>query len=129
METAWIRTELQVNKEFYFVLIDLQAQKNTLEILNRLNRCYPVAENEMEKNVQQLLGPINKLNIHQATDALQQGDAERLGQLMVEAQDNFDRYATPICPEELTAPVLHNVLNYPAIKSSYLGRQRGWLTR
>ena len=114
-------TELRVNQEFYFVLIDLQAQKNTLEILNHLNRCYPVAENEMEKNVQQLLGPINKLNIQQATDALQQGDAERLGKLMVEAQDNFDRYATPICPEELTAPALHNVLNYPAIKPHIWG--------
>jgi UTP-glucose-1-phosphate uridylyltransferase/mevalonate kinase len=114
-------TELRVNKEFYFVLIDLQAQKNTLEILNRLNRCYPVAENEMEKNVQELLGPINKLNIQQASDALQQGDAERLGQLMVEAQDNFDRYATPICPEELTAPALHAVLNYPAIKPHIWG--------
>jgi UTP-glucose-1-phosphate uridylyltransferase/mevalonate kinase len=114
-------TELRVNKEFYFVLIDLQAQKNTLEILNRLNRCYPVAENEMEKNVQELLGPINKMNIQQASDALQQGDAERLGQLMVEAQDNFDRYATPICPEELTAPALHAVLNYPAIKPHIWG--------
>jgi UTP-glucose-1-phosphate uridylyltransferase len=114
-------TELRVNKEFYFVLIDLQAQKNTLEILNRLNRCYPVAENEMEKNVQELLGPINKMNIQQASDALQQGDAERLGRLMVEAQDNFDRYATPICPEELTAPALHAVLNYPAIKPHIWG--------
>jgi len=113
--------ELRVNREFYFVLIDLQAQKNTLEILNRLNRCYPVAENEMEKNVQQLLGPINKLNIQQATEALQQGDAERLGKLMVEAQSNFDCYATPICPEELTAPVLHNILNYPAIQSHIWG--------
>ena len=113
--------ELRVNKEFYFVLIDLQAQKNTLEILNRLNRCYPVAENEIEKNVQQLLGPINKLNIQQATDALQQGNAERLGKLMVEAQNNFDRFATPICPEELTAPVLHNILNYPAIQPHIWG--------
>ena len=113
--------EVQVSKELYFVLIDLQAQKNTLEILNRLNRCYPVAENEMEKNVQQLLGPINKMNIQQAADALQLGDAERLGKLMVEAQDNFDSYATPICPEELTAPALHSVLNYPAIQSHIWG--------
>ena len=114
-------TELRVNSEFYFVLIDLQAQKNTLEILNRLNRCYPVAENEMERNVQQLLGPINKQNIQQATEALQKGNAEQLGQFMVEAQDNFDRYATPICPEELTAPVLHKVLNYPAFKPHVWG--------
>jgi len=60
METAWETTELQVNKELYFVIVDLQAQKDTLEILNRLNRCYPFAENDMERGVQELLGPVNK---------------------------------------------------------------------
>ena len=31
---------------------------------------------------------------------------------MAEAQAFFDRYASPACPEELSAPVLHSVLNY-----------------
>lgn len=114
-------TELLVNKNLYFVLIDLQAQKNTLEILNRLNRCYPVAENEMERNVQELLGPVNKRIVHQAVECIENGEEKRLGDLMVEAQDQFDRYATPVCPEELTAPILHNLINYPALKPYILG--------
>jgi galactokinase len=42
-------TELQVKENLYFVIVDLGAQKDTMEILNRLNRCYPFAENEIER--------------------------------------------------------------------------------
>ncbi|GAB4543946.1 MAG: hypothetical protein Kow0063_37530 [Anaerolineae bacterium] len=114
-------TELRVPQDMYFVIVDLQAQKDTMEILARLNRCYPFAENEIERGVQELLGPINKRIVHQAIEALQQGNAERLGALMVEAQAFFDRYAQPACPEELTAPVLHRVLNYEPLKPHIYG--------
>jgi len=114
-------TELQVPEDMYFVIVDLQAQKDTMEILARLNRCFPFPENEVERDVQELLGPINKRVVHQAIEALQVGDAERLGALMAEAQAFFDRYATPACPEELTAPVLHRVLNYEPLKPHIWG--------
>jgi len=114
-------TELQTPEDMYFVIVDLQAQKDTMEILARLNRCYPFAENEIERGVQELLGPINKRIVHQAIESLQAGDAQRLGELMVEAQKFFDRYATPACPEELTAPVLHRVLNYEPLKPHIWG--------
>lgn len=114
-------TELQVPEDMYFVIVDLQAQKDTMEILARLNRSYPFAENELERNVQELLGPINKRIVNQAVEALQSGDAERLGSLMIEAQAFFDRYATPACPEELAAPVLHRVLDYEPLKPHIWG--------
>ncbi len=113
--------ELQTPQDMYFVIVDLQAQKDTMEILARLNRSYPFAENEIEQGVQELLGPINKRIVLQAVEALQAGNAERLGALMVEAQAFFDRYATPACPEELTAPVLHRVLNYEPLKPHIWG--------
>jgi UTP-glucose-1-phosphate uridylyltransferase/mevalonate kinase len=114
-------TALQVNQALYFVIVDLQARKDTMEILNRLNRCYPYAENEVERGVQELLGPINKRLVHQSMDALRDSDAPRLGALMTEAQVFFDRYATPACPEELTSPVLHHVLGYEPLKPYILG--------
>ena len=114
-------TALQVNQPLYFVIVDLQARKDTMEILNRLNRCYPYAENEVERGVQELLGPINKRLVHQSMDALRDSDAQRLGSLMTEAQVFFDRYATPACPEELTSPVLHHVLGYAPLKPHILG--------
>ena len=113
--------ELHVNEPLYFVLVDLQAKKDTLEILNRLNRCYPFAKNDLERGVQELLGPINKRIVHQAMDALQQVDGQRLGELMSEAQGFFDRYAMPVCPEELTSPVLHKILDYEPLKPHVWG--------
>ncbi|MDL1885713.1 GHMP kinase [Anaerolineae bacterium CFX8] len=114
-------TELRVKGELHFVIVDLQAQKDTMEILARLNRSYPFAETEIERGVQQLLGPVNRRIVHQAIEALEAGDAQRVGALMLEAQANFDRYATPACPEELTAPVLHRVLNYELLKPHIWG--------
>lgn len=113
--------ELRVKDNLYFVIVDLQAQKDTMEILARLNRAYPFADNEIEEGVQQLLGPINKRIIGEAMAALEAGDAERLGALMVEAQALFDQYAMPACPEELTAPVLHRVLNHKPLKPHIWG--------
>jgi UTP-glucose-1-phosphate uridylyltransferase/mevalonate kinase len=113
--------ELRVRQDLHFVIVDLHAKKDTMEILARLNKCYPFAENEVERGVQELLGPTNKRIVHEAIEALQAGEAERVGALMVEAQSLFDRYATPACPEELTAPVLHQVLNYEPLKQHIWG--------
>jgi UTP-glucose-1-phosphate uridylyltransferase/mevalonate kinase len=114
-------SELQVPEDLYFVIVDLHAQKDTMEILARLNRSYPFTETEVERGVQELLGSINKRIVHQAVEALQAGDAQRLGELMVESQAFFDRYALPACPEELTAPVLHRVLAHESLKPHIWG--------
>jgi len=113
--------EMRAGDDLYFVLVDLQAEKDTMEILARLNRSYPFPENAVEEGVQKLLGPINKRIVHQATEALKVGDAQQLGALMTEAQQFFDRYATPACPEELTAPVLHKVLSYEPLQPHIWG--------
>ncbi len=113
--------ELQVKEPMYFILVDLQAKKDTMEILNHLNRCYPFAENEVERGVQELLGSINKRIVRQAIEALESSDGERLGALLTEAQVFFDRYATPACPHELTSPVLHKILDYPSLKPHIWG--------
>jgi len=114
-------SELRPKADLYFVIVDLNAQKDTMRILSRLNRCYPVAENEIEQGVQNLLGPINKRIVHEAIEAIKAADAARVGALMIEAQEQFDRYAAPACPEELTSPVLHKVLNYAPLKPHIWG--------
>jgi len=113
--------ELRVGCDLHWVIVDLQGSKDTVEILARLNRSYPFAQGELERGVQQLLGPINKRIVHQAVDALQGGDAQLVGALMSEAQGFFDRYATPACPEELTAPILHRVLSYAPLQPHIWG--------
>jgi UTP-glucose-1-phosphate uridylyltransferase/mevalonate kinase len=113
--------ELRVREAMYLVIVDLGGQKDTLEILARLNRAYPFAENELERGVQNLLGPVNKSIVYQAVEALERSDPRRLGELMVEAQALFDRYGIPACPEELTAPLLHRVLSYEPLKPHIWG--------
>lgn len=105
-------TEIRPAREMHFVIADLKAKKDTLAILQHLNRCYPFAENPVERGVQELLGPVNKRVVHEAIAALTAGDAQRLGALMSEAQALFDRYAIPASPEQLSAPVLHRVLHH-----------------
>jgi UTP-glucose-1-phosphate uridylyltransferase/mevalonate kinase len=114
-------SEVRPARELHFVIVDLKARKDTVEILKRLSRAYPFAEGERERAVQQLLGPHNRRLVHEATAALQAGDAERLGALMREAQQAFDRDAAPVCPEELKAPLLHRVLAHPAVQPHVWG--------
>ncbi|MBP1634502.1 MAG: putative UTP--glucose-1-phosphate uridylyltransferase [Acidobacteria bacterium] len=113
--------EVRPARELHFVIVDLRAGKNTLEILKRLNRSYPFADGPAERAVQELFGPISKRIVGEARAALEAGDAERIGALMTEAQAFFDRYATPLCPEELTAPALHRVLAYEPLRPHIWG--------
>ena len=108
--------ELSVGRDIHMVIVDLKAAKDTREILNQLNHCYPFAENERQRRVQAYLGPINRGLVNRATVALRAGDAAALGALMTEAQQLFDANIQPACPSQLTAPALHKLLAWPAIQ-------------
>ncbi len=109
-------TELSVPENMYFVIVDLGAGKDTLLILNQLSHSYPLAESELEKNVQHYLGPLSAQITQEAYHALRDGEAEAVGNLMTRAQAEFDKHLIPACPSQLTAPVLHKVLNYEPIQ-------------
>ena len=113
--------EKTVRENLYFVITDLCAEKDTKEILNRLNHCYPFAEGAMQEDVQNCLGRINAQIIERAVEALDAGDAEKIGSLMIEAQGQFDKNLIPACPSELTAPVLHKVLSHEPIQPYIYG--------
>lgn len=56
-----------------------------------------------------------------ARQALSDGDARGVGELMVEAQTIFDRLVAPACPVELAAPKLHRVLEYSPLQELVWG--------
>lgn len=117
---------LNVKKHLYWVFADLCAVKDTIKILRDLNRGYPFASNEMEEREQRALGELNQNIINKAIEYMAKGDAEALGKLMIEAQHLFDANIAPMCPEELTAPKLHEVLNDAVItRLSYGGKGVG----
>lgn len=113
--------EVSVKKDMHFVIVDLAAQKDTREILKQLNKSYPFAENDIQRGVQKYLGEISARITHEALKALTNGDSRRLGELMIESQVEFDKYAAPACPEQLTSPELHRVLGYEPIQKYILG--------
>lgn len=114
-------TEVAVGGDFHFVIIDLCAGKDTREILSKLNKCYPFAENELQRNVQNYLGEISASLTKQAVSAIEKGDADTLGKLMTESQALFDEYCMPACPSQLTSPVLHTLLSHPPLQPLVLG--------
>ena len=113
--------ELTVPKDMYLVIVDLGAGKDTRLILSQLNHCYQFAESELDKQVQHYLGPLSAEITQDAYHALRAGDAETVGKLMTRAQTEFDKHLIPACPSQLTAPVLHKVLNYEPIQSYIWG--------
>ena len=112
---------LIVKGNFYWVFADLKSQKDTIKILGDLNKCYPFAETEKEHKVHEALGEKNQSIIKRAIEYLRKGDAEKLGKLMIEAQDIFDTMVAPASLEELAAPKLHTFLKDETVLSLTYG--------
>jgi UTP-glucose-1-phosphate uridylyltransferase/mevalonate kinase len=113
--------KLVVKNYFYWVFADLNAKKNTIKILNDLNKCYPFAETERELKVHEALGKLNQNIIIRAIEYLQKGNSMELGKLMSEAQEIFDSMIAPASPLELAAPKLHTFLQDENIKKLTFG--------
>ncbi len=113
--------ELKVTKDLYFIIVDLNASKDTKKILAQLNYCYPFADDSIKRNVQKYLGLINKQIINEAIEAIEKGNSEKIGNLMKKAQKEFDKHLQPACPSQLNAPILHKVLKYKPIQPYILG--------
>lgn len=90
----------------YFLVVDLNASKNTRKILYDLNSAFQNGNSQ----IRDALGKHNHIITDAAVQAIETGDSETLGRLMTEAQKVFDSMVAPLCPGELTAPVLHNTL-------------------
>jgi len=113
--------KLIIKNYFYWVFADLNAKKDTIKILNDLNKCYPFAETEKERKVHEALGELNQSIINRAIGYLQKGNSAELGKLMSEAQEIFDSMIAPASPSELAAPKLHAFLHDDNIKSLIFG--------
>jgi len=112
---------LRTGRDLHLLIVDLKKGKDTQKILADLNQSYPFPMNDRDREIHEYLGPINKRIVGQAVRAIEAGDASALGTLMTEAQALFDRYLAPACPEELTAPKLHEVLAYGPIQDLIWG--------
>jgi mevalonate kinase len=106
---------IKVGKNLHFVFADLNGKKDTIAILRDLNAAYPYPRNDEHRALHDLLGNYNEQIITKAIKAIGEGDAFSIGQMMKEAQKQFDIYAAPLSPEELKAEKLHSVLADPTL--------------
>jgi len=113
--------ELSLKSTLHLVIVELDGTKDTTVILQRLTKCYPVPDDDAQRGVHELLGAINQRIVRAAMAALDCGDMAALGALMDEAQEHFDRLATPLCPSQLTAPNLHRVLRHEPLRKHIFG--------
>lgn len=94
----------------YIVVADLNFHKDTAVILKSLQAAYPHADTMEARRLREYLGDRNRHYVNAMQQALQNQNAKTLGVLMTQAQEEFDRAAMPLCPEQLTAPRLHAIL-------------------
>lgn len=112
---------IKVKETLHYVFADLMAGKDTVKILADLNSAYPFARDDKGRALHEALGIDNQEITGKAITYINQGEVEKLGALMIEAQELFDRKVAPMCPEELTAPVLHSVLQDEKVKELTYG--------
>ena len=101
---------------FDMFVVDLAGRKDTVTILSDLQQAYL-----RSSELQQALGADNERIVRTAYQVLSGGDAEALGALMTEAQENFDRHVSPHSRTELTSPLLHELLALPQLSQHVYG--------
>lgn len=112
---------IPLTSSFHYLIVDLQGQKDTVTILQDLNAQFCGEKGEFTKGIRRALGSLNQEITVQAKQALIAGNAQKIGELMREAQEIFDRLIAPASPRELLAPKLHHLLNYSPIQNLIWG--------
>jgi galactokinase len=112
---------IPLNRTFHYLIVDLQGKKDTVTILRDLNTQFCSKTGELTQGIRRALGSLNQEITAQAKQELIAGNGEKIGELMREAQEIFDRLIAPTSPTELLAPKLHHLLNYSPIQNLIWG--------
>lgn len=113
-----------IKKNLYFLIVDLNANKNTRIIMNAFNKALSNGNTKKDKALLGIVGEQNVMLVEKSVEALQNGDLELFGKCLKEAQVLLDN---AICAcSEFKAPFLHLVLNDGFVKNfSYGGKSIG----
>lgn len=114
-----ISKEIQIKDDVYFLIVDLKGNKNTKRIMNAFNAALPFAKNDNDKLIHNIIGKRNKYLVESAIDSLENGNLEKLGYILNEAQKLMDNAARACI--EYKAPILHNVINDKDIQDFIYG--------
>jgi galactokinase len=98
--------EVAVGADIHILVADLGAAKNTVRILDDLQRAF----RNRHVGLREALGKRNREHVEAALHAIKLGDAAELGRIYDSAQAVFDAVGPELCPTELVAPALHDAL-------------------
>lgn len=98
--------EVAVGADIHILVADLGASKNTVRILDDLQRAF----RNRHVGLREALGKRNREHVEAALHAIKLGDAAELGRIYESAQALFDAVGPELCPTELVAPALHDAL-------------------
>lgn len=101
---------IRCGKALHFVVVDLNAFKDTIVILRELNNAFPFASDD-KQNLMHKYVIESKINTTKAKEAIIAGDIDALASCMKHGQQIFDECAIPNCPSQLTAPILHKLID------------------
>ena len=110
-----------VSEPLHLLLVDLQSKKDTVRILEALQSCYPEPSSHEHRRLHHALGAGNHDIIARALAAIEAGDARTLGAIMDESDQMFTTAGQSVCPDQLTAPVLHRVLSDARVRELVFG--------
>lgn len=99
-----INSDISMNVQYMFGVLTQQLVQLGIDIFHGADRTKQLIQHEQQCNIN-----VNKYDTVDINGANQ--CACQLGRLMTITQSYFDLYAMPACPSQLTAPVLHSILN------------------
>ncbi len=119
-EDDLVINQVDINKNMYMVVCDVNGVKDTKNILSTLHSCFPFPKNASEEKVKRMLCEDNKIIIERGLKALNKGDLKSFGKVMSDAQKLIDDSAGKIC-KDLEGPKLHQIMNDEVIKELSYG--------
>ena len=102
---------ISIAQPLYFVVANLNAGKDTVQILRDLNSAFPFPSTQQACLLHEYVSCSQTL-CWRATRAISVGNIAILASAMNDAQIAFDKSAMYICPEQLTSPKLHSVISF-----------------
>ena len=110
--------------ELHFVIVDLKAEKDTMEILNAAQPLLSLRRERRSRGAcRSCSGRSTSASSTRRSRRSRAATRERLGALMSEAQAFFDRYATPACPGGADRAGPAPCAGLRAAPAAHLGRQ------
>lgn len=104
----------------HLVLANLNGSNDTVKIWSSLQSAF-LPHNNNNNALVRYLGVRNKELVEEGIKAMEGGMMEKLGVVMKQAQSEFDDAAIPLCPDELSSPLLHRAIEYEPLQGLIYG--------